>query len=69
MAVSTKISSISEASKAWRLLSGVICVYKPLGTSLTKISNDLKHKLVSGKGYGFQHGKQNVLLFHLHFHF
>jgi len=41
-------SYITEARAAWRLLNGVICVYKPLGMSSRRLQEEVRTKLAIG---------------------
>ena len=48
MASSVATTVITNSSAAWKMLNGIVCVYKPLGWGLKKTIKEIKNKLTQG---------------------
>lgn len=48
MASAMTSTLISEAASVQKILHGIICVYKPAGWGLLRVSKELKNKICSG---------------------
>lgn len=48
-ALLTKPTVLRQANSAWKLLNGVICIYKDQGMSMTKVYKILQNKLCQGE--------------------